>query len=369
MNGKRLRVGDGSEVPSYTEILELSFDRSAELGATVNGDPVTPTFAVHRDDTPGGGRGVDMTGRPGIGIAMLVDGAPPATRATVSAKIPTGTIVTIGTAAHRLDRPLDLAGGDLQLMQYFYQVGRFGTELVEPVWIDAPDERVTRMALRLFGSVDGGNAYIVAAANRSRSEEGQWQPFWFEDAFTRTERTGIPEDAANIASASAVTRTTIGENTKAFAPHVAGEVNQPIGWGDASIPPFPARNRISSTISNFATAGLVLDAGVGIATFDDVLTENWADGTAVRLITAERLQVWGRTLSDQVTERLVQDRQQATVQTVAEGEFEIAAPTEPAAELLTDAYGRVWTVTGIESAETGVWRIACRRVLQSGAVA
>ena len=351
-------------MPNYGTIVQLSRTLTTPLGITVDGDAVeAPTFAVKRSNN------ADISGRPGLIVELLVDGSPPDKSATVAGVIPVeGTICRVGNASHRLREPLNFVGGDQPLGDYWYSANAFGQTRVEPVLGDDPSK--VRDALRRAACIDLASAFVVAAPSNTKGTSGsisggtppalRIEGAAFDAAFEPRSRSGVPQDAT--VNTTRVDRMTVGVNIPRFAPYGG---NTPVGWSAASRPFFPAAP--SGTIVNFATGGYTLDPGVAVAVFDDALTENWADATAVSFLITDGISHWAAPLDDAISQRLVEEESATSVESVQSGAWEIESPIIPTGELLTDEHGRVWTIEGFEALGDYRWRIEGTRVLGGGA--
>lgn len=361
-------------MPDYPHLLSLLRNSPSALGITVNGsDASNATFQVYRQDVRRRNAPPDITGRPGLVIQMLVNGNPVASNAKVVGKVPAGAILVIGNSEHVLREPLELQGGDFDLIDYNWRQSQpvFGSAdyTAEPV---LDDEASTRAALRRAASIDAADAYITSAPNETkgaqvtrflRSGEAQdlmLRPRFFTAAFNPTERVGIPQSAAQ--ASDTVTRMTIGTDVPYIAPR--GSVRIPRGWSrDANSFFTPL---LGNALSVFSTCGYSMDPGVGVAVFDDLLTESWADKTAVQILSVVSQPQWAKFLGEDITQRIVEVRGASTVRTVVLSSWEIESINEPAAELLTDPEGRVSVVVGFEYQGRNRWHVQGRREIAGG---
>lgn len=354
-------------MPPFSDIVRLSTEMAAASGIEIDGEtPASLGFRVRRDKSALG-RNVDISGRPGIVVELTVDGAAVAADAAVTGEIPPGAIVTVGNAVHRLRNALTFGGGDRDLYDNFINASRFGVTDVEPV--ERLTVEATREILRTTGAIDVLPAYLITAPNKTKGGTAAsggdmfLRPFWYTDAFAPSDRTGIAIAAATLDDTA--TRSTIGVRLDNLGPRTvaapaaaqpwSSDANAFFGAGRSGFP--------SQTRQLFQTVGVTLATGVGIAVFDDVLTENWADETAVTFAVAEELSTWARFISEAITQRVVQSGDAATVETLSVAEWEIESARRPAAEAVTDRYGRVWNVSGFEAAGADRWRLEATRTI------
>lgn len=350
-------------MPALSELITVAKSQPAPANLTVDGAaPPNPSFAVKRS------RETDITGRPGFIVDLHVNGAPVATDAVVKGSIPAGTALTVGDSTHRLREALDLGGGDINFLSYWFETDRFARTSVEPLIIAADDDfnSELRAALRRLAAIDEAAAFIVSAPNSLKGRQGtpgsssavdlKVVGTVFEEAFSPAMRTGIPFTAA-VATDMETVRT-VGVDIGSVAP-LAGTVRK--GWSSGADSFFPDPS--SATVAAISSMGATLPPGRGIAVFQDDLIQDWADGVAVRFSLLDGLEQWARSLDEIISDRLIEEPTGVRVQTTAVGRWEISSVPEPTGRAVIDHYGRVWTVRGFEAKGNDIWHIEAVRVL------